>query len=65
MYYKVNGWCDEHKNEFMEIKNYISMLVAQGIKPSSALVQEACNDRCIELPFSYRDLYKYSKEKLY
>ena len=65
MYYKVNDWCDEHTNEVAEIRNYIAMLVAQGIKPSSALVEEACADRCIYLPFSSKDLYKYSKVKLY
>ena len=65
MYYKVNGWCDEHPNEVMEIRNYVAMMVAQGIKPTSALVEEACADRCIELPFPHKDLLKYSKISFY
>ncbi|MCR5542112.1 MAG: hypothetical protein K6F71_14990 [Ruminococcus sp.] len=64
-YYVVNDWCKEHENEITEIRNYIAMELAQGVKPSSALLVEACVERNINMPFPYRDLLKYGRVRLF
>ncbi|SFD34770.1 hypothetical protein [Ruminococcus albus] len=64
-YYVVNDWCKEHESEINEIRNYIAMEIAQGVKPSSALLVEACVERSISMPFPYRDLLKYGRVRLF
>ncbi|EXM38708.1 hypothetical protein [Ruminococcus albus] len=64
-YYVVNDWCKEHENEIAEIRNYISMEVAQGKRLSSALLIEACLERSISMPFPYKDLLKYGRVRLF
>lgn len=64
-YYMVNNWCKEHENEIAELRNYIAMEIAQGKRPSSALLIEACLERSISMPFPYKDLLKYGRVRLF
>lgn len=60
-YQRINDWCSEHDEEFREIKNYVAIEVSQGTKLSASLVDDALADREIKMPFSSKDLLKYSK----
>ncbi len=60
-YPRINDWCSEHDEELREIKNYVAIEVSQGTKLSASLVDDALADREIKMPFSSKDLLKYSK----
>ena len=65
VFFRVNDWCVKHESEVMEIRNYIQIEISQGRKPTSALIEEAFNDREITMPFSAKDLIKYSVIKFF